>query len=267
MLFYLWTGQLHRPTKDLDLLGFGDSRPERLTGVFRSLCELQVADDGLSFSADTVTVEPIHEDQEYGGNRVKLKVRLGQARIDLQVDVGFGDAITPKEETVEYPTLLSKDPLMLRAYPRDTVVAEKLEAMVKLGTANSRMKDFFDVAFLARTFAFSGPVLKDAINATFHRRGTVIPAELPVALTESFASDGAKLTQWKAFVSRSGLEGKGGELRQILGELVVFLAPPMIAAAKGDEFGNRWEPGGPWRPIVSSPDSDSSPRSVPVLTQ
>ena len=195
-----------------------------------------------------MTVEPIREDQEYGGNRVKLRVQLGRARIDLQVNVGFGDAITPKEETVEYPTLLSKDPLVLRACPRNTVVAEKLEAMVKLGIANSRMKDFFDVAFLARTFPFSGPVLKDAISATFRRRRTVIPAELPVALTESFASDRAKLTQWKAFVSRSGLEGRGGELKQILGELVVFLAPPMVAAAKGDAFNNRWDPGGPWRP-------------------
>jgi hypothetical protein len=111
------------------------------------------------------------------------------------------------------------------------------------------MKDFFDVAVLARDFPFSGPLLRDAINATFQRRRTVIPTELPYALTESFANDSAKLTQWKAFVSRSDLEGKVGELKQIVDELVRFLAPPMIAAAKGDEFGEVWDARGPWRPV------------------
>ena len=248
MLFTLWTGELHRPTRDLDLLGFGDSSPERLSGVFRSLCELEVPDDGLVFSADTVTIEPIREDQEYGGQRVKLEARLGQARIDFQVDIGFGDAITPKAEIVEFPTLLGMDRPRLRAYPRETVVAEKLEAMVKLAMANSRMKDFFDLAVLARSFPFSGRVLRDAIAATFHRRGTAIPTELPTALTAAFANDGAKLTQWKAFVSRNHLEGRVGELAQVVGELAEFLAPPMFAAAKEEGFDCRWEAGGPWQP-------------------
>jgi hypothetical protein len=249
MLFTLWTGEFHRPTRDLDLLGFGDSSPEGLSGVFQSLCVLEVPDDGLMFSATTVTVEPIREAQEYGGQRVKFKARLGQARIDLQVDVGFGDAITPKAEAVEYPTLLGMDPPQLRAYTRDTVVAEKLEAMVKLGMANSRMKDFFDLAVLARSFVFSGGVLRDAIAATFGRRGTAIPTELPIALTDSFANDRSKLTQWRAFVGRNGLEGRVGELGPLVGELAEFLAPPMIAAAKSERFEDRWEAGGPWRPV------------------
>jgi predicted nucleotidyltransferase component of viral defense system len=247
MLFALWTGKSHRPTRDLDLLGFGESSPERLSGVFRSLCTLEVPDDGLVFSAATVTVAPIREEQEYGGQRVKLQARLGQARIDLQVDVGFGDVITPKAEAVEYPTLLGMGPLKLRAYTRDTVVAEKLEAMVKLGMANSRMKDFFDLAELARSFVFSGAVLRDAIAATFKRRRTTIPTELPIALTDSFANDGSKLMQWRAFVSRNGLEERGGEIGQLVGELAGFLAPPMIAAAKGATFERRWKAGGPWR--------------------
>jgi hypothetical protein len=249
LLFALWTGELHRPTRDLDLLGFGDSSAEGLAEVFRSLCTSGPADDGLVFSAESVSVEPIREDQEYGGQRVKLEARLGRARINLQVDVGFGDVITPKAEAVEYPTLLGMESPRLRAYPRETVVAEKLEAMVKLGMANSRMKDFFDLAILARSFAFSGPGLQDAIAATFRRRGTAIPAELPVALGDEFARDGGKRTQWKAFVNRNGLEERAGDLGQVVGELARFLGPPLIAAAKGEGFERRWEPAGPWRPV------------------
>jgi Nucleotidyl transferase AbiEii toxin, Type IV TA system len=248
LLFTLWTGERLRTTRDLDLLGFGESSAEGLAGVFRSLCALEVADDGLVFSAETVAVEPIREDQEYGGQRVKLEARLGRARIDLQVDIGFGDAITPRAEAVEYPTLLGMEPPRLRAYPRETVVAEKLEALVKLGMANSRMKDFFDLAVLARSFAFSGPVVRDAIAATFQRWGTAIPTELPVALTDSFAKDGVKQTQWKAFVSRSGLAARVGELEQVVIELIGFLASPMLAAARGEGFESLWQPGGPWGP-------------------
>ena len=126
-------------------------------------------------------------------------------------------------------------------------MAEKLEALVKLGMANSRMKDFFDLAVLGRSFAFSGPVLRDAIAATFRRRGRRVPTELPIALTMRSRGTSAKLTQWKAFVNRNGLEGKAGELGQVVGELAEFLGPPMIAAAKGKEFEWRWEPAGPWR--------------------
>ena len=216
--------------------------------MFRSLCALEVADDGLVFSPDSVTVEAIREDQEYGGQRVKLEARLAGARIDLQVDVGFGDAITPEAETVEYPTLLGMEPPRRRAYPRETVVAEKLEALVKLGMANSRMKDFFDLAVLARSFGFSGPVLRDAIAATFQRRGTAIPTELPLPLTDAFAKDGAKRAQWKAFVSRSSLASKAGDLEQVLAELNAFLVGPMVAAGREARFEERWEAGGPWRP-------------------
>jgi hypothetical protein len=249
LLFALWTGEFHRPTRDLDLLGCGESSGEGLAEDFRSLCALGPADDGLVFAADTVSVEPIREDQEYGGQRVKLEARLGRARIDLQVDVGFGDVITPRAEAIAYPTLLGMESPRLRAYPRETVVAEKLEALVKLGMANSRMKDFFDLAILARSFAFSGSVLRDAIAATFRRRGTVIPTEEPVALGDAFAKDGGKLTQWKAFVSRNGLEGRARELGQVVGELARFLGPPLIAAAKGEGFEWRWEPSGPWWPV------------------
>lgn len=246
MLFALWTGEMHRPTRDLDLLGFGDAGAARLTDVFRSLCGLAVEDDGLSFDAATVAVEAIREDQEYGGQRVKFDARLGQARITLQVDVGFGDAITPGAEEVEYPTLLGMDPPRLRAYPKETVVAEKVEAMVQLGIANSRMKDFYDLLVMARTFSFEGETLRRAIEATFARRGTVLPSEPPVALTAVFATDDSKAKQWKAFCKRSGLEKGAGELGVMVTELSAFLLPVLHSSQRGEPFSSTWDAGGPW---------------------
>lgn len=156
LLFLLWGGELHRPTRDLDLLGFGDSSVAALEKVFRELCATTVEDDGLVFVAESVVAGQIREDQEYGGVRVKLVAMLERAKIPMQVDIGFGDAITPAARWHNYPTLLDAPPPRLRTYPRETVVAEKLEAMVSLGMSNSRMKDFYDVAVLARQFDFDG---------------------------------------------------------------------------------------------------------------
>jgi predicted nucleotidyltransferase component of viral defense system len=246
MLFALWTGRMHRPTRDLDLLGFGDSGPERLAALFRSLCTLPVEDDGLLFQADSVTVEEIREDQEYGGQRVILKGVLGTAEITLQVDVGFGDAITPAAVEVDYPTLLAMPAPHLRAYPRETVVSEKLEAMTNLGMANSRMKDFYDVWVLSREFEFQGESLRRAVSATFGRRATELPTGAPVALTAAFSTDAAKKTQWSAFLKRSELQDKAGELDAVVAALAVFLLPALTAATAGKEWPAAWPKGGPW---------------------
>jgi predicted nucleotidyltransferase component of viral defense system len=247
MLFALWTGEMHRPTRDLDLLGFGDTSEPELEKVFRALCSVAVPDDGLTFSVDTVTVEPIREEQEYGGERVTMLVHLGSARVNLQVDVGIGDAITPQAQSVTYPTILQMDPPRLRAYPPETVVAEKLEALVKLGLANSRMKDFYDLVIIARTFSFTGSVLRDAIQATFERRGTPLPTSSPVALTNAFVDDDAKQRQWQAFSKRSGTAEKVRGLKEAIAELAAFLAAPLAAAASAEDFQNSWNPGGPWQ--------------------
>jgi len=247
MLFALWTGEMHRPTRDVDLLGFGENSDERLASVFRALCAEENADDGLVFEPDSVAVEQIREEDEYGGRRVTFTVKLGQARVTLQVDVGFGDAITPAAETVEYPTLLGMEPPKLRAYPKETVVAEKVEAMVKLGLANSRMKDFYDLLVLSRTFPFEGKRVRDAIAATFKRRGTDVPATPPVALTEAYVADDAKLKQWKAFVRRSSLEKRVGELSEVVAELSLFVLPPLLAAAETKTFEGTWAAKGPWK--------------------
>lgn len=205
LLFAVWTGKVYRPTRDLDLLGLGEATTERLVLVFRSLCELAVEDDGLRFDADTVSCETIRDDQEYGGMRIKLLGFLGNARISLQVDIGFGDAVTPEAKRIEFPTLLDHPAPVVRAYPAETVVAEKFEAMVSLGMGNSRMKDFYDAWVLLREFDLDDAVLARAIQATFKRRRTELPTTLPVPFTEEFVADPMKQSQWKGFLNRSGL--------------------------------------------------------------
>jgi hypothetical protein len=175
LLFLVWTGQSYRPTVDVDLLGKGDDSSERLTSLFRDVCNLDVAPDGLVFDAKIVNAAPIREEQEYNGQRIKLTAYLGKARIPMQVDVGFGDVVTPKAKKVAYPTLLDFPAPKITACPRETVIAEKFQAMVMLGIANSRMKDFYDVYVLARDFSFDGAVLRRAVVATFDRRKTGIP--------------------------------------------------------------------------------------------
>lgn len=205
MLFAAWTGRIHRPTRDLDLLGFGDPSAERLVLIFRRLCHTPVEEDGLRFDAETAMCEPIRDDQEYGGLRVKLLGFLGKARINLRVDVGFGDAVTPNAKRMKFPTLLDHPAPLVRAYPLETVVAEKFQAMVSLGMANSRMKDFYDVWTLIREFQFDDATLAKAIEATFTRRRTALPAVLPMGFSDEFVGDPLKQKQWNAFLSRSGL--------------------------------------------------------------
>jgi len=248
MLFRVWSPALHRPTKDLDLLGTGAPDMPRLEGIFRDLCAVVVDDDGVTFDPKSVRAARIKEDAEYEGVRVNVTARIGSARLELQVDVGFGDAVTPAAVEVEFPTLLGAPPPRLLAYPRESVVAEKLEAMVHLGIANSRMKDFFDVWFLAQTFAFEGNMLSAAMRATFARRGTAIPDAMPTALTPAFSADATKATQWKAFMTRGRLEPADLTLAHVVDAIAPFLWPPLEAARDGRELATAWAPKGPrWR--------------------
>lgn len=246
MLFRLWADLPHRPTRDLDLLGKGESSLESLTQVFRDICGITTEDDGLNFDPTTVTAERIKEDQEYEGVRVGCQARLGQARIDLQIDVGFGDAVVPRPTDVTYPTMLEFSAPMLKAYPMQAVVAEKFQAMVALGIANSRMKDFFDLWVLANRFAFNGPILCQAIQATFRRRKTTLPAAPPLALTAEFGTDAAKMKQWSAFVKRGKLDAGNATLEQVCAFLNGFLMPLTQALAAGETWTKEWPPRGPW---------------------
>ncbi len=252
MLLYAWSAFPFRATQDVDLLGRGEITAESLTSVFRELCEAKVADDGLEFQAKTVRVGLIREAQEYGGYRVKLQARLTAAKVDLQVDVGIGDAVTPRPTLIDYPTLLDFPAPRLRAYSREASVAEKLHAMVDHGFENSRMKDFFDVWALSRDFAFEGDRLSAAIAATFKRRGTDILAERPVAFTRRFAEDPTKLKQWEAFLVRARVAKEPPPFGVVVSLVADFLLPSVEAARTGARFELAWPPGGPWATMATA---------------
>lgn len=246
LLFDLWFDIPHRPTRDADLLGFGPAEIPVLEGLFRELCAAVIEpEDGIRFQAETVRAEEIRKEANYGGIRVTLVGLLAGARCPVQVDVGFGDAVTPGPEPIEYPTLLPDLPApRLRAYPRETVVAEKLQALVTLGIANSRMKDYFDLWVLASHADSDGETLTRAIRATFARRATPIPQGAPFGLSEAFALDARKQTQWRAFLARNALEPV--ELADVLGLLRGFLLSPLEAARTETPPSARWVHGSGW---------------------
>ncbi len=252
MLFLVWTGQIYRPTRDLDLLGRGENDIASLEAIFREICKLPVENDGLEFLGDTIRGERIREEEEYEGVRLGLTARLSQAEIPLQVDIAFGDVVAPGPEEADFPTLLLLPAPRLRVYPREAVVAEKFQIIVALGIANSRMKDFADVWMLATTYPFKGATLMDAIAATFKRRKTPLPTEPPLALTPEFSEDRAKQTQWDAFVKRGRIHMDKLTLSEVVALLLKFVMPPTLAAAAGKPFAMHWPAGGPWRPMASA---------------
>jgi predicted nucleotidyltransferase component of viral defense system len=246
MLMAVWMGQSHRPTRDLDLLGSGDASSKYLKQIFQQVCQAQVEDDGLTFEEESIEVIEIREGQEYPGQHVKLTAKLGNARVRVQVDVGYGDAVIPEATQIEYPSLLDFPSPRIRAYPKETVVAEKLETMIRFGMVNSRMKDFYDLHILSKTFSFDGSTLVQAMGATFSRRETKIPTEVPIALSDDSASNSDKIIQWKAFLNRNGLENSTINFSQLIDELRTFLVQPLQAVTSKDTFQQNWAAGGPW---------------------
>ena len=249
MLFPLWGGSIYRATRDLDFTGYGSSETGNVLDSIREVCAVPVEDDGLLFDAATLRAEPIRDDTEYQGLRVLFLSSLGRARIDMQIDIGFGNAIEPAAKDVEYPTLLDAPAPNIRAYPHEAVVAEKFETMVKRGERNSRMKDFYDLYVLAQQFRFDGESLTRAIAATFERRRTPIEAALPAALTPRFYSDEARAAQWRTYLTRNGLPGAPADFTMV-GELVSsFLAPIWSALSAERILMDKWNPSGPWEAV------------------
>lgn len=245
LLLLVWLGETIRPTRDADLLGFGDMSDESLGTIFRDICRVQVEADAMTFLVDTVRIAAIRLEDPYGGKRVALEARLGPARLRVQVDVGIGDAVTPEPEWLDYPSLLGFPRARLRAYRPETAIAEKLHAMVVLGSMNSRMRDFFDIDALARHVSFDAFRLAQSVRATFGRRGTPLPAH-PLALTQEFANSPEKQVQWKGFLRKSGLATAEEELAQVVERVAAFLMP-VIAVARGDSHPSAtWPPRGPW---------------------
>ena len=229
MLLMTWLEDPHRATRDLDLLGFGDPDPDAMLATFREILALD-ADDGVHFDLDRLRVDRIREGVDYGGVRLRTTADVGGARIAITVDIGFGDALEPGVESIDYPVLLDMPAPKLRAYAMETAIAEKFQAMVVLGRANSRMKDFYDIWVLSQSFLFKDDRLARAIAATFTRRATAIPAELPDALSPIFATDEQKQRQWRAFVADVTMDP--GSLEKIVSALAAFLMPRVRAAAE-----------------------------------
>lgn len=237
-LFTLWFGVPHRQTRDVDLLGFGSNQINDLEMIFNDVVIIE-CEDGLTFDPDSISGEEIKEGEEYQGIRMTFLAKLGNARIYLQTDIGFGDAVNPPPQTFDFRTLLNLPAPRLKVYPKETVVAEKFEAMVKLGIINSRMKDFWDLNLMIAEFEFDGQTLQRAITATFERRKTAMPIRPPIALTEEFSEDPSKRAQWNAFLRRNGFNGDM-TLDRIVANLHGFLWPIIEATCNGKQYSSKW---------------------------
>jgi predicted nucleotidyltransferase component of viral defense system len=229
LLLTTWFDDPHRPTRDLDLLGFGDSSSDTMITIWSEISGT-VLDDGIQFAGDALRADPIREELEYGGLRLRTTATMAGARIPVTIDVGFGDSVEPGLEEIDLPVLLDLPAPRLRAYARETVIAEKYQAMVALGRANSRMKDFYDVWLLSQTYDFDHKRLAQAIAATFARRQTDIPVELPDAFTPEFFRDIGKLQQWSAFVRDLSTEIPSLDI--VITDISNFIGPATAEARK-----------------------------------
>jgi predicted nucleotidyltransferase component of viral defense system len=247
MLLIVWgEGSSERVTRDADFLGFGDNSPTITRTTFREICSLKVEDDGVEFEIDSVVAEEIRSGQEYVGVRVALQARVGNARIPVQADIGFGDAFTMEPVEVEFPSLLEMPKPVLKAYTKETALAEKFEAIVTLGERNSRMKDYFDIWLLSHRFDFKGADLARAIAETFARRKTEIPAAVPVGLGPAFATDLRKESQWKAFWRKAVRKTPAPDFKHVVEQAGRFLLPAAQAARTPAKWKDLWSKAGPW---------------------
>ncbi len=247
LMFRAWKAMDHRATMDIDLLGKTTNSVENLEKICREVCEESIAlDDGMFFFSNTVKGEVIQTEAEYEGIRVGFIGELNKAKISMQIDIGFGDIITPKPQLFSYPTILDLPAPQLEGYTIESVIAEKLETMVKRGITNSRMKDFFDVWTLSKQFPFNGKILAQAIRATFQQRQTPIDSS-PECFSNAFACNPTKIAQWKSFVHKNQLSLAPDSLGIAINQISQFLTP-ILESAFSDEFSKlTWHPSHSWK--------------------
>jgi predicted nucleotidyltransferase component of viral defense system len=245
LLFRVWGLPAFRPTRDIDLLGFTSNEVSNLVAIVQELCMLEVPDDGIRFDPESVKGKRIKEDADYEGVRLRFMGFLGRARLNLQMDVGFDDVVTPAPLVKAYPAILEMPVPELRSYPPETVVAEKLQAMIYLGSANSRMKDFYDLWIFACMIEFKGEVLQDAIRRTFEHRDTDVPENEPVAFSERFAND--KQDLWLAFVKTSSIKDAPEQMETVIAHLRKFIFPVFESIRTDMKFTKTWSADGPWK--------------------
>jgi len=243
LMLAAWQAPVSRPTRDIDLLGRLDNSPEHIVGVVQEICRQAAPEDGLRFDGESVVGEAILEAANYEGVWVRFSCYLGKARVPMQLDIGFGDALVPGPADVCLPALLDLPLAELQGYSRETAIAEKLQVIVALGELNSRMKDFFDIWLLASQYAFEGRILRRAIRATFARRGT--PRSPDAAAFADGFPGAQQQAQWRAFMRRNQLDTPTS-LREAVEVIKVFLVPVLQALHTGRRFDRHWPPGGPW---------------------
>ena len=213
----------------------------------RDICSFPVTDDGIAFNGEAIRIESIRDQDEYDGLRARLEATLDSARIPVQIDVGFGNAIEPPPTDANYPVLLDAPRPQIRVYPREAVMAEKLHAMVVFGEQNSRYKDFYDLHALVQHFDFDGERLVRAVGATFERRGTTITQAAPIALTPRFYADAGRAEEWAGYRNRNALPGAPSDFGRVGDRLLAFFGEPWAAMAHGAAFTGTWPAGGPWQ--------------------
>jgi len=245
LMLMVWEAPLSRPTMDIDLLGRIDNNIETIVEVTRQICRHEVEPDGIVFDVTDIEAENIAEDADYEGIRIRFRGSLDTARFIIQLDIGFGDVVIPSPEPTNYPTLLDLPAPRLRGYSRESTIAEKFEAMVKLGILNSRMKDFFDIWLILRQFDFEGPILAEAISKTFSTRGTNIQAK-PIALARAFGEDPEKAAQWRGFIRKNRLKDVPQNFAEVITAIAAFLTPIAEQMAAGRVFKATWKAPGPW---------------------
>jgi len=240
LLFWVWNTDFHRPTRDIDLLTYTDNDVEHLLGVFQQII-MSVSDDGLVFDAESIRGIEIKEDADYTGVRITGFALLMNARVPFQIDIGYGDVIVPAAEEAEIPVFLDLPAPLLKIYPVYSAIAEKFQAMVMLGLANSRMKDFYDIGVIAHTMPLDGNLLTQAIAATFERRKTVFMKEPLYVFSSDFTQDKGKNIQWNAFLNKNNLNSKTG-FPQIVAEVQQLLAPVYDSIINPQSFEMQWSP-------------------------
>ncbi|MDF1592693.1 MAG: nucleotidyl transferase AbiEii/AbiGii toxin family protein [Desulfobacterales bacterium] len=246
LMFVAWTGPGSRPTMDIDLLGKIVNSPEVIVAAMRDACETEVESDGIAFHPESVTAARITEGADYEGVRCRVRGVLGNARISLQIDIGFGDVVVPGPCKVAYPSLLDFPPPELNGYTKESTIAEKFQAMVKLGVLNSRMKDFYDIWFLSRTFDFRGDTLAEAIEKTFENRKTIITIN-PTVFDLSFRKDAGKKVQWLGFIRKAKLADAPESFEDVVAAIKAFLDPILTSIVERQRFHGLWTAPGPWR--------------------
>jgi hypothetical protein len=245
LMLAVWNAPLLRPTRDIDLLGKFKKDIVTVAEIIRDICIQDVEPDGIVLDITSVRGEQVVEGADYEGVRVHFRGTLGPSRINMQLDISFGDIVIPSDTPVDYPTILDMPHPRLRGYTRESAIAEKFQTMVKLDILNTRLKDFYDIWLISRQFSFDGQTLAKAVGKTFSKRGTKVVAR-PIAFTKAFFEDQDKQQQWRGFIRKARIVNAPSELDKVIDAVAGFLGPVAESIIENRPFYYKWTPPGPW---------------------